>query len=262
MSKKRPYLTSSGYKKICNNASGTMVLDGFNKLGPITNLSDLLCQKKNDPSSSIAAQQIVHLLEAWRFLSSATNAYLINSDSNTIHFAYYSQLRAAFSLFAFSGIHPPKEINNYYLDSSGVKEGFDFTPTHLFAREIWPHWIIRPDIKSLLLNNIKLLPSVSLGDFEQTLPHFNSKNLTLNFGLDLCNLTKDHTARNTASYQPFWLDNPLKKMSPANIQMTMRLWGLLFKKGNNQQGFDVALIQHLVEKVVNDPANPANTANE
>ena len=244
----------TGYKNISANASGSSVTLGFDKLGPVTNFSDLLITKGKDDPTKLAAQQIVHLLEAWRYLTSATSASLINSKANAIHFAYYAQLRAVFSLFAFSGIHQPQKNSskNYYLNGSGINCNYSHAATHEFARALWPHWISRSDIQGLMLNNIRLLPTVKLDDFASVLPLFNSHNLTINLGADLGSFN-DHKARNIASYQPYWLEKPLDKFATRDVNLISELWGLLFKQSSTR-GFDSAIIQYQVEQVVNDPS--------
>ena len=195
------------YKNISANASGFSVTLGLYKLVPVTNFSELLIIKWKDDPTKLAPQQIDHLLEVWRYLTSATSASLINSMANAIHFSYYAQLRSVFSLFAFSGIWQPQKYSskNYYLNGSGRNCNYSHAATHEFTRALWPHWISRRDIRDLMLDNIRLLPTVKLDDFASLLPLFNLNNLTINLGADL-GAFNDHKAINIASYQPYCLE--------------------------------------------------------
>lgn len=249
-------MSNPNYVDISLNASGNLVELAYSKLGPVNNFTDLLTSSV-DPDTKLAALQIIHALEAWRFLTSATNAYLVNSKASTIHFAYYAQLRSAFSLFANSGIYSPgitfdkhdTKIDNYYLNIHNQKTVINNPePTHKAAWKLWNELIKRPDCEDLTLHNIRLLPTVVLNDFKTVLPYFTSLS-TINFGLDLACIDDDHKARNTASYSPYWLIDPLEKMQPNNVKLVADLWGLLMKSGITQ-GFDTTLIQHIVQKSI------------
>jgi hypothetical protein len=252
------------YVDISLNTSGNPVSAAYSKLGPVNNFTDLLTNS-TEPDTKLAALQIIHALEAWRFLSSATNAYLINSKASTIHFAYYAQLRSAFSLFANSGIYSPgiaydkhgEKINNYYLNIHNrtvpIKNP---ESTHSMAWKLWAQIIKRPDCENLTLKNIRLLPAVTLNEIKTVVPYYTSIT-NINFGLDLANLANDHKARNTASYSPYWLVDPLEKMQSTNVKLVADLWGLLMSNGITQ-GFDATLIQHVVQKsIFNRALTPA-----
>jgi len=232
--------------QIVQSASHIYVEAAFSRLGPVNSYTDLL-NASTDPAHILAADQIIHMTESWRYLSSALFAYLNHETPNSTHFAYYAQLRAALSLFSGSGIRV-KHDNSYWLNATGRK-----TPiprrygdrTHKFAALAWSEWIKRDNAKAILANEIYIQPSIRLRDFEPALKQFSYDYILAGFGHDFINLKSDHLARNVASYEPYWSDRQLTRMSNKNVAFAKELSKLFLTDGNSFI-FDRALIQYLV----------------
>mgnify|MGYP006904092584 CR=1 FL=1 len=89
----------------CQVASGDPVRDAFSRLGPVVDFSSVLAaDDPRDLAKCLAAEQIAHLVEGWRYCAAAFHASLVNATDNAQHFAYYAELRAAMPLFSGSGI--------------------------------------------------------------------------------------------------------------------------------------------------------------
>lgn len=230
---------------ICATASGQSVATAFGRLGPINNATDLLYNAAtNDTPAFVAAEQLVHLLDGWKYVSAAFNAYLTNSRSAGTHFAYYAELRAALSLFAGSGIRV-NQSDSYFLDSGGTKHQIvGDTRTHSITWKIWQNWIKRLDAIELLTKHVRLITGVTLGDFAGA---GNVLSFVLqNWGYDLFYLARDHRARNTASYEPA-VNTPLRGMEDPEAALIKRIWTLLLPTEHGV-GFDTAFINFLVSK--------------
>jgi hypothetical protein len=230
---------------VCATASGQSVATAFGRLGPINNATDLLYNAAaNDIPAFVAAEQLIHLLDGWKYVSAAFNAYLTNSRSAGTHFAYYAELRAALSLFAGSGIRV-NQFDSYYLDSGGTKyQIVGDTKTHSITWKIWQEWIKRLDAIELLTKHVRLITGVTLGDFADA---GNVLSFALqNWGYDLFSLARDHKARNTASYEPA-ISMPLRGMEDPDAALIKRIWTLLLPTEHGV-GFDTSFINFLVSK--------------
>lgn len=100
------------FAEICSHTEGSAVKQAMNKLA--SEKSDVLFSGTgtSNPNVLLARDQIVHLLEGWLNFSASVSCLLNNSNSQSIHLAYYAELRAALSLFAWSGISLRQ--NNYF----------------------------------------------------------------------------------------------------------------------------------------------------
>ncbi|MEP4467154.1 hypothetical protein, partial [Marinobacter alexandrii] len=94
------------WRKISRRSKIDAAFQGFYGL----NSGDKLCQdfsyskQASELEIDLAARQVEHCLEAWNFLSQAAWG-LVNAQFNqATHMAYYSEIRAADSLFASTGI--------------------------------------------------------------------------------------------------------------------------------------------------------------
>lgn len=230
----------------CGNADGTSVIAGLNHLGPIASFHDLIVATgTGSPQTIVAAEQILHLIEGWRYASAAVNAYLTHGKGTTTHLAYYAELRAAMSLFAGSGMRV-RQKDYYYLDSNGAKVIAKSQSTHSAVWEIWTSWVRRPDAKSIFLDRIKLSPNVSLNDVIGTLQFVNPTATLQGWGLDLIQLSDDHEARNRASYEAYWMDTPLTTMASSDVELVRNLWKLFLSDGSSL-AFDQEFVRQCVE---------------
>ncbi|WP_278651755.1 hypothetical protein [Pandoraea pnomenusa] len=243
--------TQQWSKSICAAADGSGTIAGFQALGPLASPQDLLvtAATSGNPQCVLAAEQVIHLVEGWRYAAAATSAYLAHSNAAATHFAYYAELRAATSLFAWSGIRA-KWHKYYYLDASGAKvvpQGNP--PTHQAVWALWTEWVTRPDIQTLMSQQIKLHPLVSMDKVVNAISFSRPGQVLKAWGADLVNVSNDHTARNDASYEATWLHSPLSQMSVDEAELIREVWRLFLADGSGL-GFDAALCNYLVEQSV------------
>ncbi|ELO0951733.1 hypothetical protein [Pseudomonas aeruginosa] len=245
------------YASICLCSDGAPVVQGFERLGPINKFEDLLCPQANkDPATRLAAEQIFHMIEGWRYVSAATTAYLSHSKHTALHFAYYAELRAAISLLSWSGIRV-RQKDHYYLDATGSKKIVTNSPTHKAVWGLWQHWVKRPDAEKLFREQIRLTPGVCLADVLKALQYVKPSQTLQSWGIDLAKIQDDHTARNNSSYEAFWIDAPLSRMTEEDLKLILTLWKLLLPQDSGLR-FDSTLISFFVKEAL--PAMQAQTA--
>jgi hypothetical protein len=226
------------YSTICKNASGIKVQQAFNKLGPINAFEDLLCPPgKLVGPTELAAEQVFHMIEGWRYASAATTAFLNNSQHTALHFAYYAELRAALSLLSWSGIRVKR---------NGIVPQ---SPTHTAVWGLWQSWVIRADAQALFNDNIRLTTGVSLAQVVTALQYIRPTQTLKGWGADLAKIKDDHSARNISSYEAFWMNTPLLKMKPEDLELILSLWKLLLPEETGLV-FDSSLISYFVKQAV------------
>ncbi len=215
------------------------------RLGPVSSSGGILYDPGTaDPAALVAAEQIVHLMDGWKYASAAVSSCLMNSRSAAVHFSYYAELRAAMSLFASSGIRVNQD-ESFFLDSAGSKHDVrGDTRTHSLTWALWKEWIKRPDAIELLTRDVKLIAGVSLGDFSgaSTVATFALRH----WGYDLFQVADDRHARNLASYIPA-ISTPVVAMADSEAEFVKKLWALLLPTEHGV-GFDTALIKFLVTR--------------
>lgn len=194
----------------------------------------------------LAAEQIFHMIEGWRYAASATAAYLSNSKHNSVHFSYYAELRAALSLLSWSGIRV-RQGDHYYLDGQNTKIAIGSCRTHTAVWAFWQHWTNRADANSLFRNKIRFAPSVALADVLASLQYIQPHAALQNWGIDLAKIKDDHNARNTSSYEAIWATTPLTRMNANDAELILSLWDLILPSEGSGLRFDSALISHFVQ---------------
>lgn len=246
-----PKMAASVY---CGAADGASLAVGFAGLGPVGNPLAPLSQLAANVAAPVrvAAEQVAHFIEAWRYASSALHAYMVNSRENALHFAYYAELRAALSLYAYGGISINYVAGSYYLDGNGARVNFKSETnnrTHDTVWATWPEWIKRRDAQNLL-ERMKLTAGVTLADFTNVLSGYAPANVLSDWGYDLISAAQDdHTARNRSSYNPLLADAPLVSMSDACVTLIRDIWRALLV-GSGGITFDQDLIIFLAERSV------------
>ncbi|MEE4374650.1 hypothetical protein V2J67_20015 [Pseudomonas alliivorans] len=236
------------YASICANASGIAVQKAFNQLGPVNKFEDLLYPGVVPGAKELAAEQVFHMVEGWRYASAAVGAFLNNSHQTSLHFAYYAELRAALSLLSWSGIRV-KQDAHYYVNHLGVRQIVKSSPTHKAVWGLWQHWTARPDAKSLFEDQIKLTTEVPLSEVLKGLQYVKPTKTIQGWGVDLAKVSDDHTARNISSYDAYWMKAPLTKTDRADLDLVLMLWKLLLPEEAGLT-FDSALISYFVSEAL------------
>jgi hypothetical protein len=241
-------LTQRDARSVANNADATIVRNAFGSLNDIRSQGDTLLRLPGSSfATSLAAQQIIHQVEGWRYLAAAIQSFLAHSAGTCIHQAYYAELRAVFSLLSGSGIL----INNganAYIESSGRRHSF-VGPTHVATWMIWQEWVKTATAQDILKKGVSILPGVTLGDMIDELGGSHATRATLlDWGFDLVNLKRDHAARDRMSYDPYWQTTPLSNMAAGDVKFIRSLWPLLFPYTSGPCGFDIAYVRYLIRK--------------
>lgn len=244
-------------KLFASNASGIRVSNAYSNLGPINKFDDVFISLAPpvDAAKQLAAEQVVHLMDGWRYGASAIAALLRNSPNEAIHFAYYAELRAAMSLYSGSGIRL-EQGDNYYVDNTGKKVPQQANKnqerdlhTHTIAWSLWKEWITRSDAQDLVLDGMRLAPSISLREVAPVLALFNTSGTIGAWGYDLISQPKaDRSERNKASYKARYASEALTKMEEQDLNIVLTLCRMLLPAQSgltNSLAFDAALIQHL-----------------
>ncbi|HMM45795.1 MAG TPA: hypothetical protein PKE41_09200 [Candidatus Macondimonas sp.] len=234
----------------CQVASGDPVRDAFSRLGPVVDFSSVLAaDDPRDLAKCLAAEQIAHLVEGWRYCAAAFHASLVNATDNAQHFAYYAELRAAMSLFSGSGIRVNRH-NPFFLDARRQQHSLKKQPTHTIVWAFWPLWAQRADALDLLKRKITLVPGVTIDDVETSLIGLGASQCLQGWGYDLLQLENDHNARNIASYEAFWATRPLTHMEQGELNLLSDLWTLLLPEDGARLRFDIELICYLVRRAL------------
>lgn len=195
-------------------------------------------------AEQLAAEQLGHLLDGWRFLSSAFFARVTNSPAGVVHFAYYAELRAAFSLMASTGLRV-KWKDSYYIDAAGVVHTLGNWPTHECVWKVWPEWLSKGNVVGKFQANIKLHPLISLQELMQEInSHLGAQALKA-WGLDLLKPASDHDYRNTASYESAVASAPQEDISPRASERFRKAWELMLPNASSLR-FDEAFGAYLL----------------
>lgn len=246
------------YAAVCAAASGKAVISGFRGLGPINGFGDTLFRRGGAVGERLAAEQISHLVEGWRYAAAATSAYLNNSKDSALHFAYYAELRSALSLLSWSGIRIARG-GYFYLDVNGAKNVFPSSDgTHIAVWGIWKEWVNRGDAKSLIDNRVRICPGVSYGDVLRCINVPGQPSLLKSWGYDLLAVgAADRRSRNKASYEPLWSTRSLDVLADNQLGLVRDLWGLL-ARGNSGAVFDSALAVQAISSALPDMMRAKN----
>lgn len=215
-------------------------------------------EPKETPAA-LAVDALVHLTEGWRFLSAALSSMLGNAPAQAVHCAYYAELRAAISLLSSHGMRVSNKDNSY-LDLSGLSRvpTWQKMPTHTVVWKLWEDWTKTSAAEALLLDQLKILPSVTIGDLKLSVSRIAANPTLTRWALDL-DLGNEHTARNEASYETQTARIPLQAMQVSDFEFVRDLWELAEPTGFGLK-FEQELVRYLVNVELNDDAYATNVA--
>lgn len=202
--------------------------------------------------AALAVEALLHLTEGWRFLSAALSSMLANAPAQAVHFAYYAELRAAISLLSSHGMRVYNRDNSY-LERGGTSKvpPWQKTPTHTVVWKLWEAWATTPAAESLLLQ-LKILPSVTVGDLKASVGRVAANPTLTRWALDLA-MGQEHTARNEASYETPTARAPLQAMQASDFEFVRDLWALAEPTGYGLS-FEQELVRYLVNAELLDDA--------
>ena len=234
--------------------SPTDIRDSFQFLSrstsPIGLPALLTVAEPHTSPAALAVDGLVHLTEGWRYLSSALAAVLCNAHSQATHFAYYAELRAAVSVLSGFGIRI-FNTSHTYLSRSGTTSTppWSGVQTHKIVWELWRLWCTSPSAESLLLDQLKILPSVTMRDLKKATVGIAAPPVLRSWAIDL-SLSQEKLSRNVASYEARSSREPLKVMTPADVEFIRQLWLLKEPTGHGLR-FEQELARYWVAEQIN-----------
>ena len=213
----------------------------------------LLATEPKTTPAALAVDALVHLTEGWRFLAAALSSMLSNAPAQAVHFAYYAELRAAISLLSSHGMRVDNRDNSY-LERGGTSKvpSWKAMPTHTVVWKLWEAWATTPAAEALLLDQLKILPSVTIGDLKAAVGRIAANPTLTRWALDLA-MGNEHTARNQASYETPTARAPLQPMQVSDFEFVRDLWALAEPTGFGLR-FEQDLVRYLVNAELNDEA--------
>lgn len=209
--------------------------------------------------AALAVDALVHLTEGWRFLSASLSSILCNAPAQAVHFAYYAELRAAISLLSSHGMRVSNR-NNSYVERSGASKvpSWRESPTHKVVWTLWEAWATTPSADALLLGQLKILPSVTIGHLKASVGRVATNPTLTRWALDL-SMGNEHFARNEASYRTPTARMPLQPMQVSDFEFVRDLWALAEPTGYGLR-FEQELVRYHVEAELKDTVGRDATA--
>lgn len=203
--------------------------------------------------AALAVDALVHLTEGWRFLSAALASMLGNAPAQAVHFAYYAELRAAISLLSSHGMRVSNGDNSY-LERGGTSKvpPWQTMKTHRVVWKLWEAWAKTSAAEGLLLDQLKILPSVTIGNLKASVGRIAANATLTRWALDLA-MGNEHTARNQASYETPTARSHLRPMQVSDFEFVRDLWALAEPTGFGLR-FEQELVRYLVDAELNDDA--------
>lgn len=211
----------------------------------------LLPTEPETTPAALAAEALVHLTEGWRFLAASLSSLLCNAPAQAVHFAYYAELRAAISLLSSHGMRVSNRKNSYLGPTGDPKiPTWKKLPTHEVVWTLWEAWARTSSAETLLLDQLKILPSVSLGDLKACVGQIATNPALTRWALDLA-MGNEHTARNEASYRVPTARAPLQAMQLSDFEFVQNLWVLAEPTGYGLR-FEQELVKYLIDAELSD----------
>lgn len=249
-------LTSHKFVEACKQADREGVHNAMILLASGKKQSkNILLKNNSDPiessSQQLAADQIVHLIQGWVNFSTALSSLLFKANAQAIHMAYYAELRAALSLFSYSGI-AVKNGKGFYLDLDGNRQNLPINNTHQDVWELWKQWTQEKFATDLLLDGIKFSPDITLRSLKDQIPNVSiSPNVITSWGYDLLqNGSEDKNLRNRASYGTSLIcSQDIKKISSVKCKFFFDVWDSILQFSNTTLNFDIYLVKELLIKI-------------
>lgn len=207
---------------------------------PLRSFNDFQANITNDQAATLlAAVAPNHCLDGWSYFARAKEA-LVSGDMHAArHLAYYSQLRAALSILAFSGIGIFNGLN-FIVDPSGNRTEIPrINGTHSAVWKALEAWAEQSNQNAQFFEVIGL-GGVSISDSIQAIwPSALVSEPVSAFvqawGLDLQKGSTDHDFRNISSYNPHQL-NDLNLSAREAIEFVEQVWDIL--EPSSGEGFE------------------------
>jgi hypothetical protein len=202
-------------------------------------------------SQYVAASAPIHCIDGWALLGRAIDCHTRRDYDSSKHFAYYAELRAAFSLLAAEGVgifnndHFVVTTNRNCLHLRGS--------THKTVWQALEHWAELKKSTDLLGSAISI-NGISIQDWLDSFQSGSSlrpvgTRWLQNWGLDLRIFSDDRESRNVASYRPTTMGENLPLNPEDSSEFVCALWQMCEPSAHS--GFGI-LDRHLLRTALED----------
>lgn len=194
--------------------------------------------KADQISEYIGASVPTHVIDGWSFLGRGIEAALRGDNYSAIHFAYYSELRAAMGLLAAEGMGIFSK-RHAVLDSTSTCEALPKKIKPKKTPQVGTHAVVWPllDYWSSLRRAFDLLDEIVsprsikmsqwlIGTGATVPARAIAQYWFRTWGVDLAAVDDDHDKRNLASYRPSEFRRPQRLDSHEVITFVEELWTL------------------------------------
>lgn len=236
---------------VANNAASINAVNGFQAIKYSGRPNEYLLKDAANRNEALAARQLIHLADSAEYLSSALSAYCQNLEGHSAHLGYYAQVRAVFSLYSSGGICI-KFNDSYYMDSARNTQTFNGDRTHTVIAKLWSNWSALKSSQELILNSIRISPSITLGSVLAALGTKRpAEEVAKAIGLDIIKLAQDHKARDRYTYDTYLESQIQRDFTDAQRAFLLEVWSWLLPEVVSI-GFDRNLIVYAVDSVFTD----------
>jgi hypothetical protein len=190
----------------------------------------------DEASAYAGAAALGHHVDAWSYFGMATSAIANGQPAIARHLAYYSELRAAFSILARHGM-VIRSTTHLVIQSDGKVHTSHPSPTHEAVWHIFKVWMRTEQARALFLDKA-LVGGVSIQSWLEAAGidlTGTMSELLQEIGYDLHQFEKDRGLRNASSYAPRWLRSDLGAADAA-LKDLPAFWRLSEPTGNS--GFE------------------------
>lgn len=162
--------------------------------------------RQRDLAQYISASIVLHASDGWSYFGRAIACLIAGDTHRGLHFAYYSELRAAMSLLASAGIGIFDRQHFIVPRVNATTKLTSSNGTHVLAWSALEHWAQLPASGAVFAKLVRP-EGRTLDEWFQ--PHGGATKLApqakawfMQWGMDLKLATKDREARNESSYRP------------------------------------------------------------
>ena len=181
----------------------------------------------------LAVSTILHCFDGWSYLGRALQAEMSCDPDASRHLGYYAELRAAMAVLASEGIGV-FDRHHVVVDAGGSCHGIaNGGTTHAFTWDALETWADTKagDVLLRVINVYGIALAEWLDQFRSTGVHAIASDWLRSWGLDLCRMTQDRDARNTASYRPTALESSGPRSIVDVMQSVTEMWRLFEPSG-------------------------------
>jgi hypothetical protein len=179
--------------------------------------------QKDELAQYLALSTATHALDGWRYISQAALSLLSGSKTQSVHLAYYAELRAALAILASSGVGI---LNAKHFAMSANKDvaWFGGIKTHDATWSAIKHWARQPGHGLEILRCFSSL-GLTGEDWAEACGATSTATLqdiaeywVSDWTVDLSTLSRDRRLRNEASYRPNLRSDALDLTSEADLR--------------------------------------------